>query len=201
GGGNGVTVDVVADAGESALKDHHVDFRQEGNTLYVDGDYDHGRSWFDFNRIRVRYAIQVPSRFDLDVKTSGGDLNIGDLGGEIIARTSGGDVEVGRTTGNVDVKTSGGDVTIRGASGTLTAVSSGGGIKIDDARGPVEARTSGGTIEIHRAEGNVLARSSGGGIHIDEALGAVDATTSGGSISARFTRQPNADSRLVSSGG
>ena len=88
-GGNGVTVDVVADAGESALKDHHVDFRQEGNTLYVDGDYDHGRSWFDFNHIRVRYTIQVPSRFDLDVKTSGGDLNIGDLAGEITARTSG----------------------------------------------------------------------------------------------------------------
>jgi DUF4097 and DUF4098 domain-containing protein YvlB len=201
-GGSGVTVDVVADASESVLKEHRVDFRQDGNTLYVDGDYNnHGWNFFDWNHLRVHYTIQVPSQFNLDVKTSGGDLDIGDLSGEILARTSGGDVEMGRTAGTVDVKTSGGEVKIRSASGKLIAVSSGGDIEIEEAGGPVEARTSGGSIEITRAGGNVLARSSGGGIRIGEALGAVDATTSGGSITARISRQPNADSRLVSSGG
>lgn len=201
GGGNGVTVDVDAEASESTLKDYHVELRQEGNMLYVDGRYDHDWSWFGINRMRVHYTVQVPSQFNLDLRTSGGDLDVGDLTGDITARTSGGDVEVGRTTGNVDLKTSGGDVKIHGTSGTLTAITSGGGIDIDDAGGSVEARTSGGSIDIRRAGGNVLARSSGGGIHIGEASGAIDANTSGGSISATFTRQPGADSRLVSSGG
>lgn len=201
-GGSGVTVDVNVDASADALKDHRVDFRQEGNTLYVDGDYDHsGWSWFDFNRIRVKYVVQVPSQFDVEVKTSGGDLEIGDLTGQIAARTSGGDIEVGRTAGSVNVKTSGGDVTVRGASGTLTAVSSGGDIDVQSAGGTVEAKTSGGSIEIGSAGGNVVARSSGGGIRVGEARGAIDASTSGGSIEARFAAQPGADSRLVSSGG
>src|SRR5215212_8979360 len=136
-GGSGVTVDMQAEGSASALDEHHVDFRQEGNTLYVDGDYDHSNSWswLSSNRISVRYTIQVPARFDVDVKTSGGDLDIAGLAGEIDARTSGGNVEVGRMTGNVRLKTSGGDVVVHGVSGNLTAVSSGGGIEVEDAGG------------------------------------------------------------------
>jgi hypothetical protein len=201
-GGRGVSVEVTMSGRDESVQSYRVSFRQEGNTVYIDGDDGrNGWRWFDFDNLRVKYVVSVPRRFQVDLLTSGGDIDLADLDGEVLARTSGGDITIGNTGGNVTAKTSGGDVKVRGASGTLKVGSSGGDIDIDNANGEVEARTSGGDIEIRRAGANVLARSSGGGIHIDEAYGAIDASTSGGSIEARFSRQPNADSRLVTSGG
>jgi hypothetical protein len=201
-GGRGVTVDVSMNGREDSIREYHVTFRQEGNTVYVDGDYDrHGWRFFDTDNLHVKYVISVPRRFQVDLQTSGGDIDLADLDGEVLARTSGGDIEIGNTGGNVTAKTSGGDIKVRGANGTLKVNTSGGDIDIDSANAQVDARTSGGDVQIRRAGGNVVARSSGGGIEIDEAYGAIDASTSGGSINARFSRQPNADSRLVTSGG
>lgn len=201
-GGRGVTVDVTIAGRDESVKEYRVAFRQEGNTVYVDGDYDRkGWHFFDSDNLRVKYVISVPRRFQVDLQTSGGDINLADLDGEVLARTSGGDIELGNTGGNVTAKTSGGDIKVRGGNGFMKVGTSGGDIDIDSANGQVDARTSGGDIEIRRAGANVLARSSGGGIRIDEAYGAIDASTSGGSIEARFSRQPSADSRLVTSGG
>ncbi len=202
-GGNGVTVDVKRRArSEDALRDFTVTFDQQGNNVSVSAKYNRPNHWFNWtNDLDVSFEINVPSNYNLQLATSGGDIKVGDLQGQVRARTSGGDLTLGNINGPVDAKTSGGDMSIASARGKLDLNTSGGDIKIGDAEGPATAKTSGGSIDIHRVTGDLYAHTSGGGIAIDEALGAIDASTSGGSIRARLSQQPRGDSRLSTSGG
>jgi len=181
-------------------------FDQKGSDVYVharDTEHEHGRFWsFHWSDSDwVTFTIHVPARYNLDVHTSGGTINSGDVGGNADLHTSGGDIHLGRVSGNVLARSSGGDIRIEGATGRVDAHTSGGDVEIRDAASSVEAKSSGGSIEIRRAGGSVIAHTSGGGIRIEDAVDAVDATTSGGSVTARFSRQPRADSRLSTSGG
>jgi hypothetical protein len=203
GGGGHVTVEVV----ERRTGDRFdLTFDQKGSDVYVrsrDSEHEHGRFWsFRWNDSSwVTFTIHVPSRYNLDLHTSGGSITSGDVGGNAELHTSGGNISTGRINGTLIARSSGGDIKIEGASGRVDAHTRGGDVEIHDAASSVEAKSSGGSIEIRRAVGSVLAHTSGGGIRIEDALDTVDATTSGGSITARFSRQPHADSRLSTSGG
>lgn len=208
-GGTGVAVEITRKArgrdAEKRLADHKITFAQNGNDVTITSDDDrdnwsHGLfNWSD--DYDVQWNIRVPAHYNVDVSTSGGSIDLADIGGTTIARTSGGDIETGRLGGEATLKTSGGSINVAGGSGKLLAHTSGGSIKIGDVSGPVEAKTSGGDIDLARIEGDVIARSSGGGITIEDAMGAVDANTSGGGIRARMSRQPRGDSKLTTSGG
>ncbi|HUP49077.1 MAG TPA: DUF4097 family beta strand repeat-containing protein [Thermoanaerobaculia bacterium] len=203
-GGTGVAVEVVRRAtgmmADEALRDHEIAFEQRGDDVIITSKHDHGlRQWF--SSYRVKWNIRVPARYNVDVRTSGGGIDLAGIGGTVDARTSGGSIRTGRLGGPATLRTSGGSITVAGASAGLQARTSGGSIEIGDTTGTVEARTSGGSIRLARVGGEVAAHTSGGGIRIEDALGRVDATTSGGSIHARLSRQPSGDSRLSTSGG
>jgi hypothetical protein len=210
-GGSGVAIEVVRKAngrrGEEQLQAHRIDFKQSGNDVIIDSDFegadDHSwTKWIHFSDdYDVQWNIRVPAHYNVEVKTSGGGIDLADIGGTVDARTSGGSIKTGRVTGNATLKTSGGSIRVGGANADLVAHSSGGSIEIGDTTGPVEAKTSGGSITLARVGGKVYARTSGGGIRIDDAMGSVDASTSGGSINARLSRQPQGDSLLSTSGG
>ncbi|HVR39127.1 MAG TPA: DUF4097 family beta strand repeat-containing protein [Thermoanaerobaculia bacterium] len=208
-GGNGVAIEIVrrartADKSEAAeiFKDHEITFDQNGNDVFIKSRYDHPNRWFHWNdSLSVQWNIRVPKNYSVDLRTSGGDVHLTDVSGEVEVRTSGGDIDAGRITGPADLRTSGGDIDVMSASGNVNAHTSGGDIKVGDTTGSVEVKTSGGSIELARVSGDVNARTSGGGIRIEEARGRVDASTSGGSITARFAQQPAGDSRLSTSGG
>lgn len=204
-----VTVDVVRraktssrSAADDIFRKYELTFGQQGNDVQVRGRYEHQSSWFHWNDdLDVRFVVTVPARFNADVKTSGGDVKISDLGGAAHVRTSGGDVELGRIAGVVDVKTSGGDISLVSGHGATTLETSGGEIKVDNADAVLRAHSSGGAIEIRRAATDVRAHTSGGGIVIGDAGGVIDADTSGGSIRARISGQPRGESKLTTSGG
>jgi len=202
-GGTGVTIDVKRRArSEEAMRDFVVTFDQQGNDVRVRAKYDRPSRWFSWsNDVDATFVITVPSQYNLNLSTSGGDIKIGDLQGQVRARTSGGDFDLGNIKGPVDARTSGGDMSIASVRGRLDLNTSGGDIKIGEADGPATAKTSGGSIEVRRVGGDLYAHTSGGSISIDEASGAIDASTSGGSIRARFAQQPKGDSRLATSGG
>ncbi|HEY0159715.1 MAG TPA: DUF4097 family beta strand repeat-containing protein [Thermoanaerobaculia bacterium] len=205
-GGTGVAVEVVrkarGESGEQAMSRHQIDFRQSGNDVIIEDDLARQTwSFFGNSRYEVQWNIRVPDRYNLDLRTSGGSIEMDDVGGTVDARTSGGSISTGRVSGEVTLNTSGGSIRVAGATGPVIAHTSGGSIDIGDTTGKVEARTSGGSIRLARTGGDVLARTSGGGIRIEDASGAVDASTSGGSIQASLSRQPSGDSRLTTSGG
>jgi len=202
-GGTGVAIEIQRDAdNESYLKRHTVTFSQSGNDVTVTGKYESGLRFFHFgDDIRIRYNVRVPAHYSVDIDTAGGDVDLADLNGTVVAHTSGGDVKTGRLTGTASLSTSGGDVEIAGANGKLTVHTSGGTISLGNASGPADLKTSGGSIKVEKIAGDLYARTSGGSIKIEEAHGAIDASTSGGSVTARFAAAPQADSKLSTSGG
>lgn len=169
---------------EDILRNHQVDFRQEGNDVFVK-TLDRGAGfWRNFsNRLEVRYVITVPQKYNVDLRTAGGSITVNDLEGEVISKTSGGSLHFGHIQGPVSGKTSGGGITVL------------------ECTGRVDVNTSGGSLNLGKIVGPLNAHTSGGSIQVDEVMGDVKASTSGGSIRAAITKQPSADCELSTSGG
>ena len=193
-----VTVQGIPANGANDLR-----IRYEGGILRV--DYDPRFPRYSMNRRNgLRFKIDLPVEFDLDLRTgggdievvgdltgdvrshtSGGDVTLRDIGGEVELTTSGGDIRVGTVGGDVHLQTSGGDIRVEKASSDLDVQTSGGDIRIGHVGNTLEAQTSGGDIAIEYVGGKARITTSGGDIEIDELLGNARITTAGGDIELR----------------
>jgi hypothetical protein len=202
-GAGGVVVNITRHArSQKELDRVHLTLEQQGNDVHVGARYEQMSRWFSWgNDLDMTFDVSVPARYNVELKTAGGSVKVGDLHGFVHARTSGGSVRVAHIDGAVDAHTSGGSVHLDGATGNAVLHTSGGSVVVGDVRGNLEIKSSGGSLNVHRVGGTILARTSGGGITISEALGAIDAESSGGPIHATITGQPRGDSRLSTSGG
>ena len=168
------------------LEEHRIEMKQTGNRVSIASDYERGGifiGWRGSDRVSDDFTIRIPDKFELDLKTSGGSITVGNLEGNVKLKTSGGSIQLGEINGRVLAKTSGGSITLSGCN--------------RDA----DLKTSGGRIEIGKVSGDVVAHTSGGSITIENTTGEVDATTSGGSITASISSQPHGDCTLKTSGG
>lgn len=139
-------------------------------------------SWFDFD-LNMHYEVRVPSKTALEVRTSGGGIEVNSVAAE--AR----------------LKTSGGPIDVSGLNGRLLAETSGGPIRISEIQGDAEVGTSGGGITADAVDGSLIAHTSGGGIHIHRVTGRIEAHTSGGGIVAVLSKKNDRGGVLESSGG
>ena len=133
----------------------------------------------------VRFNVSVPSQFNLDLNTSGGDLEVrGGLTGKIDGTTSGGDIKLGNVFGGpVDVSTSGGDIVTGKIEGDGSLKTSGGNIKVGSVNGSLIVNTSGGDIQVETVTKSLEARTAGGDINIGDVGGETRVSTSGGNVS------------------
>ncbi len=191
----GGTLRVDLDRGSVEVESHdaprvRVDARGEGDVdfnLRSDGDDVEftaragGGLLSIFGGRRIRVRVRVPQQFSVDVRTSGGSIDVERLEGAVRARTSGGSIGVEGASGEVELRTSGGS------------------IRAEDVRGSLSADTSGGKIVARNIDGRVEVQTSGGNIDLRDVAGPVDARTSGGSVRARFTETP--EGVLETSGG
>src|ERR1043165_8880692 len=193
-GGGGVTVSIRRHArSQKELDRVHLTMEQQGNDVHVRNEVESMSRWFSWgNDLDMTFDVTVPARYNVELKTAGGDVSVGDLHGFVKAHTSGGGVRLAHIDGPVDAHTSGGDVRLDGASGNANLHTSGGSVVTGDIGGNLEIKSSGGSLEAH---------PGGGSITIREARGAIDAEPSGGSIRATIAAQPRADSKLSTSGG
>src|SRR3989442_5995874 len=139
---------------DELFANHEVTFKQAANTVSITGRNKKDRLRFGSIRqpsLQVRYQISLPRRFDVDLKTSGGDIRLGELDGSAITRTSSGSIDLGPISGRVESSNSGGDIRIAHAGGDLVARTSSGTIKVQSASGKVEAANSGGDIRVEKA--------------------------------------------------
>jgi hypothetical protein len=142
-----------------------------------------GFGWGSWPPVQVSFVVTVPASYNVAVKTSGGDIAIGDLNGTVKARTSGGNVSLGKISGVIDANTSGGDVRLREGQSATKLGTSGGSISVERLLGPADLDTSGGDIKIGTVENSV------------------QASTSGGNVTADWIASLKGDSRLQTSGG
>ena len=178
-----VVVHAELEGSGSYLRRLRISAGQDPTGVTVSARMEHSSwlDWFDFGSIRVHFEIQVPRDYPIDLRTSGGGLDIRDLSASVLARTSGGGISLQDINGNISAHTSGG------------------GIRAERLNGPAELSTSGGPIDVADSTGDLDLHTSGGGIRIQNDDGKVDAGTSGGSIRAQL--RSNRGIRLVTSGG
>jgi hypothetical protein len=116
------------------------------------------------------------------VETAGGDLDISDLTGSLVAQASGGRINIGRVGGDVDIRTAGGTIIIGTVGGSARCLSGGGAINATEIRGDAFLETGGGDILLRKAGAHVKASTAGGSIQVVEAKSTVVANTFGGPI-------------------
>ncbi|MCH7753647.1 DUF4097 family beta strand repeat protein [candidate division KSB1 bacterium] len=175
-------------------------FEHRGKDVEIIGEWLDRRS-HRRNRLHVRYEIQVPEEYNLDVRTAGGGIKVTDLIGEVELKTSGGGISIGEIDGRVRAETSGGGISLKRSTGEAYIHTSGGGIRLGEIGGSLDAKTSGGSISVDGVNGDLKARSSGGGLRLRNINGNLTAKTSGGSILAELLKQIDKPMDLHTSGG
>lgn len=178
----------------------------EGGGAFLSGSFSPERR--RSGPVKVEYEIQVPLRFNIDIETQGGGIEVERLEGELRAATAGGDIRTGDITGPVRVETAGGNIhlgnigqrveattaggsiTVGDVLGNATLETSGGEIVAGKVQGSVRAETAGGDIVLRGAGADVVAETAGGQIRIGESGGSVRAETAGGSIQLEGARGP-----------
>jgi len=180
---------------------------QTGNDVLAEAKYEKRGpgTWFgSWPPVTVSFVVTVPKNFNLNLNTSGGDIDIASLRGSVRARTSGGDLKFARIDGDIDAGTSGGDITITEGTARAKLHTSGGDIEVDRAGGPTEVSTSGGDVELRSVAQLISATTSGGDVRavITEPL-KQDAllSTSGGQVSVEVVKGAGFELDASTSGG
>jgi hypothetical protein len=151
---------------DEILKGLEFSVEQSGSDVKAVAKYEKSRmgGWGTWPPVQVSFVVTVPSAYNVDLSTSGGDLVVGDLSGAAKLRTSGGDIQVAKLSGPVEGSTSGGDIEVAGASGKVRLSTSGGDIRVSATSGDTEVSTSGGDIEVTGVSGKLSASTSGGDV-------------------------------------
>ncbi len=188
---------------KKAKRNFGFDFSQNENGIRFESN-SRGHNWFSlFHSISIYYKIFAPEKFNVKAKTSGGDISISTLTGNMELRTSGGDIKVVKSMGKILSHTSGGDIKIVNCKGNTNSVTSGGDIDGKNVTGNFFAKTSGGDISASIINGKVETKTSGGDITImvDGENKGISASTSGGDISVHLSPAIKADINLHAVGG
>ncbi|NOR15953.1 MAG: DUF4097 family beta strand repeat protein, partial [Candidatus Aminicenantes bacterium] len=181
---------------QKVLAKFPIEFDQRGNNIFITAESEErglSKIWNDlFKKLRIKYIISVPTRYNVNLDTSGGSISVDGLEGRAVTKTSGGSLHFENIEGDIDGKTSGGSITIEHAQGDVDVHTSGGGITVHEVMGTIKAHTSGGSIKAYISEqprADCSLTTSGGSITVymaEDTSVDVIAKTSGGSVSTDF---------------
>jgi len=201
-----IQADTEAKADE-LLKDLDLTIEQTADNVTAKAKYEKEHGGWHFGNwppVSVSYTVVVPSRYNVDLNTSGGDISVASINGQARLRTSGGDLKLERVDGEVDGGTSGGNISLQEGTARVKLSTSGGDIQVDRAGGEADLSTSGGNIVINSVKERITASTSGGDIKasIEGALkGDCRLTTSGGTVKVTVDKTAAFDLKARTSGG
>jgi DUF4097 and DUF4098 domain-containing protein YvlB len=174
----------------------------EGNVVTVRAHRESRINWnFGHSRTNATYTLHVPKKFDLDLRTSGGDVSAVDISGNLKAHTSGGKLEFADLEGTLTADTSGGSIKVEGCRCPTDIKTSGGDISVVNGAGALRAHTSGGRIEVHNLSGDADLETSGGNLVLEKIKGKIVGRTTGGSIQTFIPGEVAGDVQLRTSAG
>lgn len=201
---NEVSVVVEIDGSDSRAEKYTVEFKQEGNTVYVTGKV-RDKSFFKWHigNLEAYYTIYTPKKFNTTIKTSGGNVTSKNIIGRADYITSGGNIKTEKLEGEVILSTSGGNVDVYSVKGDVDAETSGGNVICEEIDGNVKGYTSGGDVEFIGIDGRVKGGTSGGNITVKVSGDnkGIDVETSGGDIDIFVKENIGADIDAETSGG
>jgi len=163
---------------EAAFK--NLDTELKGNELTV--RYENNE---DETEDEVTFTFTVPLKFNLDLKTMGGNISLkNNINGNVLIDTYGGEINAKNINGAANIETKGGDITLVEINGNCNVNSYGGDISIsliNDKNAKVS--TNGGDINIKKTSGGVSVKTYGGDITVGELGGDSELITYGGEVS------------------
>ena len=162
------------------FKDYELTLRQLEGGVYLTGRLPQQRHGHMSRG--AEYDITVPLRFNLDLETKGGGIEVEKLEGQLQAVTAGGPIRTGDVTGPVRVETAGGSIQLGSIAAPVEARTAGGSIRVGDVHGAAVLETSGGEIVAGLVQGTLRAETAGGDLILRGASGPIEARTSGGQI-------------------
>ena len=166
------------DRAERLAAELEAEYSTDGTTLRIQTN-DNVRS----SRLSWSFEVRVPRRFDVDVATSSGPVQISDIQGRVNGETSGGPASIRNIDGTVYGETRGGPVNLEQISGDATGETYGGPISARDIGGVLDAETYGGPISVVGIGKDARLETAGGGISVRDVSGSLRAETAGGGIS------------------
>ncbi len=201
--GNEVSISAIVKGRERDVQDFTITADQTSGGVEVSGKVGGHRLFHFGTSLDVKFTIHVPQQYNLQLKTSGGDLTIADVQGTAHGNTSGGDIVIKNLQGPVDMKTSGGTVRAQNLIGTVVLGTSGGDVDIQTVTGEVTTHTSGGNVTVKDVDGKVDASTSGGNmvVEVRSTNKGVRAETSGGNVTVLLAKNAAANIDASTSGG
>lgn len=160
-----------------------VSFDERGDRIIVTSEYEsRGR-----HNARMSYDIRVPSRFNIDLQSTGGSVEISGITGNFEGQTMGGGLSLRDLSGSADLQTMGGEINLRDSDLDGKLHTMGGNITLTNVDGSVEATTMGGNVT-HEGTGSrqkaLKVHSMGGNVRIGDAPAGANLETMGGDIRA-----------------
>ncbi len=188
---------------KKVFEQHKIELASTENGVKIEAKNPQNFSSFKnpFSRLQVDYSIAIPAKFDINLNTAGGHIEVADLEGKAVLHSSGGNLKLGVLKGPLKAHTSGGHITLTRVEGDADVDTSGGNLRLGEIDGNLIAHTSGGHITLEKNKGSIKASTSGGNIEVNDASGPVNARTSGGHVTAHLNAQPASGCSLETSGG
>ena len=100
----------------------------------------------------LRFEIDVPEHFDVQLASAGGEVQIEGVDGEIKGETASGALDLLRLSGTVDLVTKRGDVTLRQSYVSGRVHTNGGRVLLEDVGGSVAGSSEDGKVIERRVE-------------------------------------------------
>ena len=165
-------------------------------------DWLHWLHGFSSGSSRVRFSIEVPRDYSVELRTTGGSVQVRDLNAAVRARTSGGSALVQNVAGTASLATSGGSIEVAHLTGSANLSSSGGSEDVTDSVGDLDLDTSGGSVRVVNDDGKIHAETSGGSARAQLQVNrGVSLQTSGGGITLLLPQDAHASIDAQSDGG
>jgi Putative adhesin len=204
GAGHEVAIHAQMDGSDAFLAHLDITAEQASSGVTVTARAGHGSwfDWFGFGERRMRFTIEVPRDYSVELRTAGGYLDVRNLNAPVRGATSGGSIVVRDVTGPVEMHTSGGSIAAERLNGTTELRTSGGSISVTDATGDLDVHTSGGGIHLMNIDASVTAATSGGSVHAEvRSNRGISLSTSGGTIGLLLPGNVGASIDASTSGG
>ena len=163
---------------------------------YNDGDLDISVNLFNMsdNVDDIRFLINVPYKFNIEMETMGGDVSVNNIDGEISGKTMGGDLDFSKIYGVINMITMGGDISLEEAQVDGSLKTMGGDVDFKNVAGNVKGNSMGGDIsyknvKLNTKGGKVEISTMGGDIEVDEAVDGAIVSTMGGDITIKNAKK------------
>lgn len=202
GSGSQVTVKVYGDDETYKIVDDKAEKTSEGVevTAKIKDEYKNNKEGWS---LKLRFEIEVPSSYNVKVKTGGGSVSVESINGFVNINTGGGGISISNTTGSIDINTGGGSVKISDNSGNISINTGGGAVNLTGFNGNVGVKTGGGSVSMEGSNGSIDVNTGGGSISLDYSGSnrGIDLSTGGGSITLEIPGDFAADLNLYTGVG